>query len=128
MGSDGVFDVLTNRTIAKITGKMNAAAPKVCNELIKELRKRPGTDEKLIADPSEKVVLLALCTLACVVRALLQRSRKRSEQVQVQQRKAVPRCSWQRGSKQYACFLSHCARARLDPGTSGLTPRPSPFP
>ena len=45
MGSDGVFDVLTNRTIAKITGKMNAAAPKVCNELIKELRKRPGTDD-----------------------------------------------------------------------------------
>ncbi|KAL3906317.1 MAG: hypothetical protein SGPRY_010597 [Prymnesium sp.] len=45
MGSDGVFDVLTNRTIAKIAGKMSSAAGKVSNELVKELRKRPGTDD-----------------------------------------------------------------------------------
>lgn len=45
LGSDGVFDVLTNKTIAKITGKMSAGAGKVCNELVKELKKRPGTDD-----------------------------------------------------------------------------------
>lgn len=45
MGSDGVFDVLTNKTISKIAGKMSSGAGKVCNELVKELRKRPGTDD-----------------------------------------------------------------------------------
>ena len=37
--------MLTNKAIARIAGKMSGAAGKVCNELIKELRKRPGTDD-----------------------------------------------------------------------------------
>ena len=45
LGSDGVFDVLTNKRIAQIACKMNANAQKVANELIKELRKKPGTDD-----------------------------------------------------------------------------------
>jgi len=45
MGSDGLFDVLSNKTIARIAGKMSSGAVKVCNELVKELRKRPGTDD-----------------------------------------------------------------------------------
>lgn len=45
LGSDGVFDVLSNKKIAQIVCKMSANAQKVVNELIKELRKKPGTDD-----------------------------------------------------------------------------------
>ena len=45
MGSDGLFDVLTNKTIARIAGKMSSSAQKVCNELQKELRKKPTGDD-----------------------------------------------------------------------------------
>jgi len=44
-GSDGLFDVLSNKAIAKIGCKMNSAAQKVCNELVKEFRKKPSSDD-----------------------------------------------------------------------------------
>ena len=48
MGSDGLFDVLSNKTIAKIACKMNSSAQKVCNELRKELNKKPTADDVTI--------------------------------------------------------------------------------
>ena len=45
LGSDGLFDVLSNKTIARIACKMNSSAQKVCNELQKELRKKPTGDD-----------------------------------------------------------------------------------
>ena len=44
-GSDGLFDVLSNKSIAKVACKMNSNAQKVCNELQKELRKKPTGDD-----------------------------------------------------------------------------------
>ena len=45
MGSDGLFDVLTNRSIAKLAGKMNSSAQKVLNELVREIKKKPSADD-----------------------------------------------------------------------------------
>ena len=45
MGSDGLFDVLSNKMIAKIACKMTSSAQKVVNELQKELRKKPTGDD-----------------------------------------------------------------------------------
>jgi serine/threonine protein phosphatase PrpC len=45
LGSDGLFDVLQNKAIARIACKMNSNAQKVCNELQKELRKKPTGDD-----------------------------------------------------------------------------------
>ena len=45
MGSDGLFDVLPNKSIARLVGRMNSSAQKVCNELVKEVKKRPGQAE-----------------------------------------------------------------------------------
>ena len=45
VGSDGLFDVLTNKAIAKVACKMTASAQKVSNELQKELRKKPTGDD-----------------------------------------------------------------------------------
>jgi len=45
IGSDGLFDVLPNKTIARLVGRMNSNAQKVCNELVKEVKKRPGQDD-----------------------------------------------------------------------------------
>ena len=45
VGSDGLFDVLSNKTIGRIGGKMSSSAQKVCNELQKELRKKPTGDD-----------------------------------------------------------------------------------
>ena len=47
-GSDGLFDVLPNKAVGKIASKMNSSAQKVCNELTKELRKKPTTDDTTI--------------------------------------------------------------------------------
>ena len=41
--------MLSNKRIGQIACKMNANAQKVANELIKELRKRPGTDDVTLA-------------------------------------------------------------------------------
>lgn len=45
LGSDGLFDVLPNKTISRLVGKMSSSAQKVCNELVKEVKKRPGQDD-----------------------------------------------------------------------------------
>ena len=45
LGSDGLFDVLPNKAIARLVGKMASSAQKVCNELVRELKKRPGQDD-----------------------------------------------------------------------------------
>ena len=45
LGSDGLFDVLPNRAIARLVGRMASSAQKVCNELVRELKKRPGQDD-----------------------------------------------------------------------------------
>ena len=45
VGSDGLFDVLSNKAIARVAAKMNSSAQKVCNELQKELRKKPTGDD-----------------------------------------------------------------------------------
>ena len=45
VGSDGLFDVLSNKAIARVACKMSSAAQKVCNELQKELRKKPTGDD-----------------------------------------------------------------------------------
>ncbi len=45
LGSDGLFDVLANKQIARIACKMTSSAQKVCNELQKELRKKPTGDD-----------------------------------------------------------------------------------
>ena len=45
VGSDGLFDVLSNKAIARVACKMSSAAQKVCNELQKELRKKPTSDD-----------------------------------------------------------------------------------
>ena len=37
LGSDGLFDVLPNKTISRLVGKMSSSAQKVCNELVKEV-------------------------------------------------------------------------------------------
>ena len=47
-GSDGLFDVLSNKAIGKIASKMNSAAQKVCNEITKEIRKKPTSDDTTI--------------------------------------------------------------------------------
>ena len=31
-----------NKTISRLVGRMNSSAQKVCNELVKEVKKRPG--------------------------------------------------------------------------------------
>ena len=48
LGSDGLFDVLTNKAIARIAGRMSGKAQKVANELVKELKKRPGHDDQTL--------------------------------------------------------------------------------
>ena len=45
LGSDGLFDVLSNKAIARICSRMNSSAQKVSNELQKELRKKPTGDD-----------------------------------------------------------------------------------
>ena len=45
LGSDGLYDVLQNKTIGRVAGKMNSSAQKVSNELQKELRKKPTGDD-----------------------------------------------------------------------------------
>ena len=45
LGSDGLFDVLANKAIARVACKMTSSAQKVCNELQKELRKKPTGDD-----------------------------------------------------------------------------------
>ena len=45
LGSDGVFDVLSNKTIGKLCARRLANAQKVCARLVEELRKRPGSDD-----------------------------------------------------------------------------------
>ena len=45
LGSDGLFDVLPNKSISRLIGKMGSNAQKVCNELVKEVKKRPGQDD-----------------------------------------------------------------------------------
>ena len=40
--------MLSNKSIAKIVCKMNSSAQKVCNELQKELRKRPTSDDTTV--------------------------------------------------------------------------------
>jgi len=45
LGSDGLFDVLPNKTISRVVGKMGSSAQKVCNELVKEVKKRLGQDD-----------------------------------------------------------------------------------
>ncbi|EOD24944.1 hypothetical protein EMIHUDRAFT_457657 [Emiliania huxleyi CCMP1516] len=48
LGSDGLFDVLQNRTIARLIGRLNSGAQRACNELVKEIKKRPGTDDTTV--------------------------------------------------------------------------------
>ena len=48
LGSDGLFDVLSNKTIARLICRMASSAQKACNELVKELKKRPGMDDVTI--------------------------------------------------------------------------------
>jgi len=43
LGSDGLFDVLPNKTISRVVGKMGSSAQKVCNELVKEANKKKVT-------------------------------------------------------------------------------------
>ena len=45
LGSDGLFDVHTNKSIGKVVCKMTSSAQKVNNELQKELRKKPTGDD-----------------------------------------------------------------------------------
>ena len=37
--------ILPNKTISRLVGKMGSSAQKVCNELQKELRKKPTGDD-----------------------------------------------------------------------------------
>ena len=37
--------MLANKTLARLVGKMGSNAQKVCNELVKELKKKPGQDD-----------------------------------------------------------------------------------
>ena len=48
IGSDGLYDVLKNATIARIGCRMTSSAQKLCNELQKELRKKPTADDTTI--------------------------------------------------------------------------------
>ena len=45
LGSDGLFDVLSNKTIARVVGKLSSSAQRVTNELVKELKKKPSGDD-----------------------------------------------------------------------------------
>ena len=45
IGSDGIFDVLPNKALGRIASKMNSSAQKVCNEIQKELKKKPTSDD-----------------------------------------------------------------------------------
>jgi len=39
---------LQNRTIARLIGRLNSGAQRACNELVKEIKKRPGTDDTTV--------------------------------------------------------------------------------
>jgi len=45
VGSDGFYEVLSNKSIARVACKMSSSAQKVCNELQKELRKKATGDD-----------------------------------------------------------------------------------
>ena len=45
LGSDGFFDVLSNKMIGRIACRMNSSAQKVCNALVAEARKKLSTDD-----------------------------------------------------------------------------------
>merc|ERR1712216_1121077 len=42
LGSDGLFDELSNKAIAKIVCKLGSSAQKVVNEIVKEYKKKQG--------------------------------------------------------------------------------------
>ena len=48
LGSDGFFDVLSNKMIGRIACRMNSSAQKVCNALVAEARKKLSTDDTTV--------------------------------------------------------------------------------
>ena len=48
IGSDGLFDVLSNKMIGRIVCKMGSSAQRVCNEIVKELKKKVTNDDVTI--------------------------------------------------------------------------------
>ena len=45
LGSDGLYDILSNKQISRVVGRLDCSAQRVVNKLIEEAKKKPRDDD-----------------------------------------------------------------------------------